>query len=327
MIMKMNQVTSLLVFVLVLLSTSSTSAQSPNVILISWDGVQRAHLYDLLERGELPNLHSLMERGGIAPITITDHFTDTKSGHAEMLTGYPPRITGVWNNRTFKPIPEGYTLFERLENHFSERIVTVMLTGKTHNLGGERGEPYFKAKRSMDVFDSNAAHADVVGPKAVEYVKKYRGKQFFAFFHFSDPDSAGHTFGENSKEYEDAIKTCDKWLGEIVEELKENGIYAKTIIYVTSDHGFDEGKKTHNNAPLVFICSSENVKDGNQKDIVPTILQDFGVHISEIHPHLPGKPLVSSPSSMYLFDIPNHFSSSVFSILLCFTHYNSRDKI
>ncbi len=318
MIMKMNQVTSLLVFVLVLLSTSSTSAQSPNVILISWDGVQRAHLYDLLERGELPNLHSLMERGGIAPITITDHFTDTKSGHAEMLTGYPPRITGVWNNRTFKPIPEGYTLFERLENHFSERIVTVMLTGKTHNLGGERGEPYFKAKRSMDVFDSNAAHADVVGPKAVEYVKKYRGKQFFAFFHFSDSDSAGHTFGENSKEYEDAIKTCDRWLGEIVEELKVDGLYGKTILYVTSDHGVDEGRKTHNNAPYVFICSSRNVKGGDQKDIVPTILQDYGVNISQIRPKLPGKSLVDSPSSMYMIETWNLVAFSVPNPLIVF---------
>lgn len=164
----------------------------------------------------------------------------------------------------------------------------------------------------MDVFDSNVAHANVVRPKAVDYIEKYKKEQFFAFFRFSDPDSAGHTYGENSKEYEDAVRTCDERLGVTVEELKENGLYGNTILYVTSDHGFDEGKTRHNNAPCVFICSSKSMKGGGQKDIVPTVLQDFGVNISEIRPKLSGKPLVSHSSPMYMIEMWNLIHSIYF---------------
>jgi dienelactone hydrolase len=288
----MRTVLCIIIPCMVLLSIANgSSIQLLNVILISWDGVQREHLYNMLEEGKLPNLQSLIWEVGIADITVTDHTTDTKAGHSEMLTGYPPRITSVWNNKKFKPIPKGYTIFERLEKHSGGKIVTVMLTGKTHNLGGERGEPFYIAKKNIDVFDSNAAPASVVGPKAINYIERYYTKQFFFFFHFSDPDSKGHLYGENSTQYENGIIACDLWLGKIIASIKEKGIYENTIIYVTADHGFDEGKKTHSNAPYVFIASNRKVRSGDQKDIVPTILQDFGISISEMRPGLLGKSL------------------------------------
>jgi len=76
-----------------------------------------------------------------------------------------------------------------------------------------------------------------------------------------------------------------------VSSLKEYGIYENTIIYVTSDHGFDEGKKTHSNAPFIFIASNRKIKSGDQKDIAPTILYDFGLDLSKIKPRLPEKSL------------------------------------
>jgi len=295
----MKPILCIIIPCMLLLSIANcSSVQSPNVILISWDGVQREHLYNMLEEGKLPNLQSLIWEGGVADITVTDHTTDTKAGHSEMLSGYPPRITGVYNNKRFKPIPKGYTIFERLEKYSGGKIVTVMLTGKTHHLGGEKGEPYFITKRYIDVFDSNAAPATVVGPKALNYIEKYKNRQFFFFFHFSDPDSNGHKYGENSTQYENGIMACDLWLGKIIASLKEKGIYENTIIYVTADHGFDEGKKTHSNAPYVFIASNRKVRGGDQKDIVPTILKDFGISISEMKPRLPGKSLKASEGEL-----------------------------
>lgn len=277
---------------LLLFSTFGDMSLEPcNVILISWDGVQREHFHDMIEKGDLPNVSYLLREGGIADISITDHVTDTKSGHAQMLTGYPPSVSRVYNNRQFKPIPPGFTIFEQLEDYSSGEIVTIMLTGKTHHLGGERGEPFFITRRSLDVFDSNKAHADVVGPKALYYLEKYKNNQILAFFHFSDPDCAGHRYGENSPEYEEAIRTCDEWLGKIMTFLKENDLYGRTILYVTSDHGFDEGKTTHYRAPFVFIVSNKKVASGDQKDIVPTILSDFGINPAEVDPPLPGRDL------------------------------------
>ncbi|MGC8863345.1 MAG: alkaline phosphatase family protein [Armatimonadota bacterium] len=105
----------------------------------------------------------------------------------------------------------------------------------------------------------------------------------------------GHAHGENSKEYNDALIECDAWLGKIVEKLKADKIYDKTMIFVTSDHGFDEGKTGHSNAPFVFLATNDPnvVKNGDQRDIVPTILVEMGADLSKIEPKLPGKPLLA----------------------------------
>jgi len=157
-----------------------------------------------------------------------------------------------------------------------------------------RGEPFYNAKPAIDLFHGDKARsADEVGRLALDSLDQYGRGRFFAFFHFSDPDHAGHKHGENSREYSDAIIAADRWLGRIVEKLKELGIYEDTRIYVTSDHGFDEGKTTHSMAPYVFLAINdpEIKRRGDQRDIVPTILMRMGVDVSKINPPLLGRLL------------------------------------
>ncbi|MCX6343820.1 MAG: alkaline phosphatase family protein [Armatimonadetes bacterium] len=345
----------------------SSAANDKNAILFSWDGVQREHLKECLSKNELPNLAALIKEGKLVDIQVT-HVTDTKAGHSQMLTGYDPEVTGVFSNGKFKPIPVGYTIFERLESALGkDKIATVMLTGKTHHIGncppkvaidpktldpgdakpadaavtapksGETpavtapvtpaaatprnplraqrraanqaaakkkaqnaagqnklGEPWYLVYKNMDVWDGEKArHAPEVGPLALGYLDKYSKDRFFMFFHFSDPDSQGHKFGENSKQENDSYILCDEWLGKVVTKLKDLKIYDKTLIYVNSDHGFDEGGKGHKNAPTVFLATNDKqvTRDGNQRDIVPTILAEMGVDSSKFEPKLTGKSL------------------------------------
>jgi predicted AlkP superfamily pyrophosphatase or phosphodiesterase len=383
-----------------------------NAILISWDGVQREHLRELLDAGQLPNLEALIAEGAIVEIDVT-HKTDTKAGHAQMLTGYGPEVTGVFSNSVYRPIPKGYTIFERLEDAFGDDgIATIMITGKGGNLGslgpasgarragmsiarrarsrlsgtrfldrtwlldrtrlkGEgisreqvlerlekvfgddkvgraiistmtefrsrvlqellprpqsaripqlprlprlsqlperaktryrgaaqprlsRGEPYYNAKQDIDLFQGDKPRpADEVGQLALNSLDRYGTQRFFAFFHFGDPDAAGHKHGENSQDYSNAIVEVDRWLGRIVEKLKQLGVYERTRIYVTSDHGFDEGKTSHSMAPYVFLATNDDMvrRRGDQRDIAPTILSRMGVDVSRLKPPLPGRIL------------------------------------
>lgn len=322
----------------------ATPPAERNAILISWDGAQRDHVKECLSRGELPNLAALIKEGAMVDIDVIGHQTDTKAGHAQMLTGYDPDVTGVYSNSKYRPIPVGYTIFERLNQQFGkDNIATIMLTGKSHHIGSlgpgevapkpkarakrqaqntvaedeetaklkprqraaaqaqkvaqtnKEGEPWYKVKANFTVWDGDVARpATQVGPKCLEYIDKYGKGRFFAFFHFSDPDHKGHAHGENSKEYNDALIECDRWLGKIVDKLKASGLYDKTMIFVTSDHGFDEGKTSHKNAPYVFLATNNPrvKKSGDQRDIVPTILVEMGADLSKITPKLPGKVLV-----------------------------------
>lgn len=309
-----------------------------NIVLIGWDGAQRAHLKDLLNNKKLPNLESLINEGAIVDITVTTGATVTKPGWAEILTGYSPGKMGIYSNTKYRPIPEGYTIFERLEKYFGENnIATVFIGGKINNIGargphvicinclrrdsltrkktgwweedtqaltrvpGEErkfvkreGEPYYYTKNNIDMYKTALGSASNVGPEVLSALEKLQDQRFFAFFHFEEPDEVGHIYGENSEEYTEGIITDDYWLGKIVDKLIELEIYDKTLIYVVSDHGFDEGEIEHREAPFVFLATNDSsvLRDGDRKDITPTLLDRYGFDLLSVNPPLDGVSLL-----------------------------------
>ena len=124
-----------------------------NVILISWDGVQRNHMQELLKAGKLPNLSQLIKEGSftevyihpfikynpqdekptlILPLQITPEDeiyyeqAVTDAGHARMLTGRWNCQTGVFEpvkhawidylcGNNFKIVKDNLTLMEMIK--------------------------------------------------------------------------------------------------------------------------------------------------------------------------------------------------------------------
>jgi arylsulfatase A-like enzyme len=147
--------------------------------------------------------------------------------------------------------------------------------------------------KSCDVWDYGLMEDEKVGVRTIELLEKYQEKPFFFFVHFGEVDHSGHRHGENSKEYNDALISNDKWTGKIVEKLKELKLYDQTLVYVVADHGFNEGANGHRYAPYVTLGTNDpKVKrDGMRQDIAPTILARFGVDLNTLEPKLDGEPL------------------------------------
>jgi predicted AlkP superfamily pyrophosphatase or phosphodiesterase len=268
-----------------------------NAILISWDGALRETVQRSMAEGKLPALSSVVRQGSFADIDVVGHFTDTKSGHAQLLTGYDPLTTGVYSNWRFQPIPIGLSIFERLQQVFGKtNIATIMLTGKGQNLGSRPpNQPYLFTRESLTVWDGDENRkASVVGQKAVNYVNTFANRgRFFLFIHFRDPDHAGHEFNEGSAEYKKALVGCDEELGRILHAVKKAGIDERTLIYITADHGFLPGKNHHTDAFHIFLATNDpkSISAGEQRDIVPTILTSMGANPQNFTPALPGKSL------------------------------------
>ena len=83
------------------------------------------------------------------------------------------------------------------------------------------------------------------------------------------------------------------WLGKIRDKLAELGLSDDTLLYVTADHGFDEGQKTHKKAPYVFLATNDGAvtAPGNRADITPTIYAALGVETGEMEPSVDGRAL------------------------------------
>jgi hypothetical protein len=155
------------------------------------------------------------------------------------------------------------------------------------------GKPYSLTKNHMDVFLNGLQQNEKVLEKALDYLETYKDKRMFFFIHFAEPDHVGHAHGENSEEYNAGIISDDECTGKIIAKLRELDLYDKTAIYVTADHGFDEGETSHRDAPYVFLGTNDPavMRRGLREDITPTLLKRFGMDLSRIDPPLDGRPL------------------------------------
>ncbi|HTY45934.1 MAG TPA: alkaline phosphatase family protein [Patescibacteria group bacterium] len=314
--------------------TAGIGKRPRSIILVGWDAASRDTVQGLMAQGRLPNLAALVSGGAFVDIDV-QRITDTKAGWTEILTGYPPEITGTHDNHMYQQIPQGYTVFERLQDFFGKGnfITVAVISKKLHmdcfppqrydriedvpedyqstvrtelNPDGQGcvyfpGEPFAGIKDKIDVFVNDLRSNSNTLQEALRLLEKYRQKPFFFFVHFGDIDGAGHKFGVNAPQVANAVISCDACLGALVQKLKEYKIYDTTRIYVTADHGLDTIGNSHRDAPFIFLATNNRkvIRDGRRIDIAPTILEDFGVDLSKIKPALPGWSLTKIKRCKY----------------------------
>lgn len=201
-----------------------------NAVLVAWDGANRTAIRELLDAGKLPVAADLACEGALQDITITSRKTSTMPGHATMLTGYLSGRHQVFNNDVVKPIPDGWTIFERLEQQReTNAIVSIMIAGKSHKLGGATTNDVFGLSRqAMDHFESEDQPAAEVVHRAPPVPAQVKHALFILFLHFPDVDRAGHGHGMDSNQYRDAFIESNRQLGWVIEALKTAHFHAST---------------------------------------------------------------------------------------------------
>jgi|GEM_PF-4725007 len=282
-----------------------------NTILISMDGFDRAVIKELLDANKLLALRKIAransDADAIVNVSLSGHKTETKTGHAVMLTSLIPEHSLVQSNRYFQPIPKGYTIFERIKNHDAQ-IKTIFVSSKRENVGamtaedlGNReefgikilGGPYLNAKETIDVFSDSDKTPQQAKERFLKAMEISKDSQFFAFLHFRSPDKEGHGFGRESKEYRDIAIETDSYIAEILEFLKANNLDKHTRIIITADHGFNPDSSHHNFAPWITMITNDSAlltsKTPNLFDIPATIMASFGIDLESLNPKAFGK--------------------------------------
>jgi len=244
-------------------------------------------VYSTLDYGPIPKGYTIFERleRYFGKDNIATLFVGGKNNN---ITARGPHKVCVNCVRRYQDT------FEETDYWQENTSAPTVVPGEERVFEQREGDPYYYTKDALDVYEIALGDAANVGLKTIDYMEEYKNQRFFAFFHFEEPDEIGHKYGGGSKEYRDGIITNDYWLGEIVSKLKESGIYEETLIYITSDHGFGEEKKSHRNSPYVFLAANDKdiKKDGDRKDITPTILNRYGIDIKAIMPPLDGISLI-----------------------------------
>jgi len=108
-------VSSLLGALLILLSAATARAQSAQkAIVLAWDGTVPTFVQEMLSAGKLPNLAKLIAGGAMADDVIPVFPSKTAPGLASLMTGAPPRITGISGNRVPRAPRDQFTILDSL---------------------------------------------------------------------------------------------------------------------------------------------------------------------------------------------------------------------
>ena len=117
-----NAAVILLTALAVLLSNGQPSAYAQSAgkaMVFAWDGTVPAFVQQLLREDKLPNLAKLIEGGAFADDVMPGFPSKTAPGFASLITGAPPRITGISGNRVPRAPRDQHTILESLAG-FSE---------------------------------------------------------------------------------------------------------------------------------------------------------------------------------------------------------------
>jgi len=225
------------------------------VVLILWDGTQRAHLLEMLANGELPYLEGLINETGVLLLPYIDsetcepgsgdgYRTETCPANSAIATGLGYPGMANWTNVDPHPVPDGLTMWE----WFKERgYATGMVCSKDRQYWPHI--PLSNAKPDIDWWRVGGTSSWVTN-KSMEYVSQRSSSRFFLWVHYSEADSEGHSYGENSVEYSNALARQDQELGTLLTELDRCGLEDETLVVVTTDHGFEEDGFGHS------VCDS-----------------------------------------------------------------------
>jgi len=83
-------------------------------VIMAWDGTVSLFAQQLLRAGKLPNLAKLIEEGAFADDVMAGFPSKTAPGFASLMTGAPPRLTGISGNRVPRAPSDQFTILDSL---------------------------------------------------------------------------------------------------------------------------------------------------------------------------------------------------------------------
>ncbi len=296
-----------------------------HVVLISIDTCRADHLgcYGY-SRKTSPNIDALAEGGvlfnhAVAPVPVT------LPSHATMLTGTGPLYHKVRDNSSYRLSESNITLAEILkENGFATgAAVGAFVLDSQFGLaqGFDTYDDHFLEERQEEFF-FNERDGKEVTKAANDWLESNRNKKSFLFVHYYDPHrpfikhkdfvfSSIPFLGLSKDLYDGEIAYVDYYIGTIINKLKDLGIYDKTLLIVTGDHG--EGLKEHFEKSHGYFVYHDTLH-------VPLVIKVPGgpagrkinevVGLVDIVPTICGLLGIELPSQVQGMDLSGHFFES-----------------
>lgn len=299
-----------------------------NVILISIDTCRSDYLSCYgYRRQTTPNIDQVADQGilfenSISPVPIT------LPAHCTMMTGTIPPHHGVRNNIGYQLNQSNQTLAEILSTEGFRTAAIVSAFVLDSKFGMAQG---FESYNDRFVNVRHALSGDErIGEEttrfALEWLNEHKSEKFFLFLHYYDPHDDYEAPEPFATEYADnpyagEIAYTDHCIGQVIDKIKEAGLYDSSLIIITGDHGEmlgEHGELTHTyfvyqsavKVPLIFKLPGRTKSRRISHyvglvDILPTICGILGIDKPDriqgrdLSPYFNGKPSHDKNRALY----------------------------
>ena len=256
-----------------------------HVVLIGLDGWGAYSV----PKADMPTVKSLMKDGSYTLESRSILPSSSACNWASMIMGAGPELHGFTEWGSTKPdlpsrVLTHYGLFPSVIGLLRDQRPEAEI-GYIYEWGGMAN---LCEKKAINHFAQTKGAG--TAKDAADYIKEK--KPTFTMIAFDEPDGTGHGKGHNTDAYYEKLKELDGYIAQIVDAVKEAGIYDNTIIILTADHGGinkGHGGKTMQEMQIPFIVCGKNVKVGHQitssvmqYDTAATIAHIFGLERPQV---------------------------------------------
>lgn len=276
--------------------TPHLSQSIQHVVLISIDTCRADYLscYEH-SRTSTPNIDRVAGEGflfthAVSPVPLT------LPAHSTMLTGTNPPAHGVRDNLNYHLHADNLTLAEILREQGFATGAVVSAFVMDARFGLQQGfasyHDDFGGPLGVAIPPWDQRRASQTSQLGIEWLKTHRDEKSFLFLHYFDPhgeydppEPFASRYADNP--YEGEICYVDQCIGQVINALKELGIYDSTLLIITADHGEmlgEHGEDNHSyfvyrsvlRVPLIFRVpggqGQRPIEDAvGLVDIVPTV--------------------------------------------------------
>ncbi len=223
------------------------SISRTSVILITVDTLRADRISPYgYSKGKTPNMAALAQEGVLFENTFVQT-PITLPSHASIMTGTYPMYHRLQDvvGRLRDGVPTLATVLKKAGYATGAFVGSTVLSSRWMlNRGFDTYDDDFEIHEGLEQvdFDRIERKADEVLSPALKWIESTRHRPLFMWIHFFDPHDpytppAPYSTEFKNRPYDGEIAYVDATLGKLIENLKKMGLYEKSLIVFTSDHG------------------------------------------------------------------------------------------
>ena len=264
--------------------------KAKHVILIGIDGWGAYSL----DKAKVPNIRFLMDSGAYTLKKRSVLPSSSAVNWASMYMGAGPELHGYceWGSKV-PDLPSRVVNKDDIFPTIFSELRAIAPEAEIGNICEWEGIRYLVDtlalnydKHVMEVSKDSTATARF----AVNYIREK--KPVLVNIVFDALDHVGHAAGHDTPLYYEKLEEIDGYVGQIMQAVRDAGIWEESVLIVTADHGGIEkghGGRTMQEMETPFIICGKNIQKGAvieesmmQFDIASTIASIFGIQQPQV---------------------------------------------